>query len=157
MMSNNSKRGVRDQRLERYADWLDTKFRIPGTQITFGLDFIMGLIPGVGDAFGVLLSTGLLLMMIRKGASGRAVALMVLNVLIDGLVGMIPVIGDVFDLFFKANKRNLNIYQDHFEEGKHMGGAGWVILIVVAYIGLTIALFIWMLFSLILWFTGIFS
>lgn len=156
-MSNNSKRGVRDQRLERYADWLDTKFRIPGTQITFGLDFIMGLIPGVGDAFGVLLSTGLLLMMIRKGASGRAVALMVLNVLIDGLVGMIPVIGDVFDLFFKANKRNLNIYQDHFEEGKHMGGAGWVILIVVAYIGLTIALFIWMLFSLILWFTGIFS
>ena len=156
-MGKNLSKVEDDRSLVRYADWLDTKFRLPGTKITFGLDFLLGMIPGAGDAFGVLLSTGLLLMMIRKGASGRAIALMLLNVCIDALVGMVPLIGDAFDLYFKANKRNLNIYQDHFEKGKHMGGAGMVIIVVVAYLGLMLAFFIWMLFSLILWFTGIFA
>lgn len=71
-------------------------------------------------------------MMIRKGASGKALALMILNITLDAIFGSLPVVGDVFDLFFKANKRNLNLYQDHFEEGEHEGSAWPVIFTVLA-------------------------
>ncbi len=129
--------------LERYADLLDTKFRIPGTKIRFGLDFIIGLFPVVGDVFSLTLSGGLLMMMVKKGASGRALILMILNIALDATIGSIPVVGDLFDLFFKANKRNLDLYQDHFEEGAYQGSAWPVILAVMAIVLVTIVLVIW--------------
>lgn len=120
----------RAESLERYADYLDTKFRIPGTDIRFGLDFLIGLIPGLGDVISFGLSGGLVMMMIAKGASGKALALMFVNIFLDVTLGSVPVVGDIFDLFFKANKRNLDLFQDHFEEGKYKGSA-WVIIIPI--------------------------
>lgn len=117
--------------IERYSELLDTKFRIPGTNIRFGFDFIIGLFPVVGDVLSFTLSGGLLMMMIRRGASGKALSLMILNIFLDATIGSIPLIGDLFDLFFKANKRNLNLFQAHFDEGKHEGSAWPVVLTVL--------------------------
>ena len=121
------------QRIEKYSDLLDTKFRIPFTNIRFGFDFLIGLFPGLGDILSFTLSGGLLLMMVRKGASGKALALMIVNIILDTTIGAIPVLGDIFDLFFKANKRNLDLFQAHFEEGEHKGSA-WPIVLTVLVI-----------------------
>ena len=137
--------------LERYADWLDTRFRIPGTGITFGLDFLIGLFPVVGDIISFSLSGGLLLLMIKKGASGKALALMILNILLDAVFGSLPIVGDLFDLFFKANKRNLNLFQDHFEEGEYEGSAWSVIWTVVFVLLLLIIVLTWGLVKLLAW------
>ncbi len=134
--------------IERYADWLDTKFKIPGTNVTFGLDFIIGLFPVVGDVLSFSLSGGLLILMVRKGASGRALSLMIVNILLDVTLGSIPVVGDLFDLFFKANKRNLDLFQDHFEEGEHQGSAWPVVWTVLVILLILFALVIWGLVKL---------
>ncbi|MCB0688909.1 MAG: DUF4112 domain-containing protein [Saprospiraceae bacterium] len=143
--------------LEKYSDWLDTRFRIPGTGITFGFDFLIGLFPVVGDILSFSLSGGLLIVMIRKGASGKALSLMILNISLDALLGSIPFIGDIFDLFFKANKRNLDLFQSHFEEGKHQGSA-WSVIITILLI--LIAIFVLVLYlavKLVEWFWHLLS
>ena len=132
----------------RYSDWLDTKFRIPGTRIRFGLDFIIGLVPIAGDVLSFSLSGGLLLLMIKKGASGKALILMILNILLDTTLGSVPIIGDLFDLFFKANRRNLDLFQAHFEEGKHQGSAWPIILTIMIVLLVLIALLIYGLFKI---------
>lgn len=130
-------------KIERYADWLDTKFRIPGTKIRFGFDFLIGLFPVFGDVVGFGLSGSLLIMMVNKGASGRALAKMILNIVLDYTIGSIPILGNLFDLFFKANKRNLNLYQDHFEKGAHQGSAWPVIFGVFAVLIGVVSLILW--------------
>lgn len=135
--------------IERYSDLLDTKFRVPGTRIRFGVDFLIGLIPGAGDIIGLALSGVLLFLMVIRGASGKALALMILNVCIDALVGSIPVVGDVFDLFFKANKRNLDLFQDHFQGGAYQGSAWPVVMglliFLLASLGGMIILLFWLI------------
>ncbi|MEX2015297.1 MAG: DUF4112 domain-containing protein [Candidatus Hydrogenedentales bacterium] len=91
------------------ADLLDSKFAIPGTNFRFGLDPILGLIPGVGDAVSMALSAYIISQAQRLGLPRHVMARMVLNVLIDGLIGSIPLVGDVFDVLFKANRRNLKL------------------------------------------------
>jgi hypothetical protein len=135
--------------MKRYADYLDTKFKLPGTNIRFGFDFLIGLVPGFGDVVSFLLSSGLILAMIKKGASGKALSLMIVNVILDTTLGSIPLIGDVFDLFFKANKRNLDLYQDHFQEGKYEGSA-WKVIIPILLILILILVGIGYLIYLIL-------
>jgi hypothetical protein len=85
---------------------LDTAVRIPGTQIRFGLDALLGLIPGAGDAAGALLSSYIILAAARQGASRAVLLRMVGNVALDSMVGAIPVLGDIFDVAFKSNARN---------------------------------------------------
>ncbi len=145
-MANDKESALPDSGMSRFADLLDTRFRIPGTKITFGLDFILGLIPGAGDMVGFALSSALLLMMVTRGASGRALAIMILNILLDTTLGSIPLFGNVFDLFFKANKRNLDLFQDHFEEGKHQGSAWPVILGVMATLLILLVFIGWLIF-----------
>ena len=95
------------RRLEYLADWLDSRFRLPGTNIRFGLDPILGLIPGIGDGTLALPAVYLIFCAARLGAPRRVLARMGLNVLIDILFGAIPLIGDLFDIGFKANRRNV--------------------------------------------------
>ena len=142
----------KNKNLERYSDLLDTKFRIPGTDIRFGLDFIIGLIPGAGDIISFILSAGLLLAMVWKGASGKALGWMIINIILDTTLGSLPVVGDIFDLFFKANKRNLDLFQEHFEEGKYKGSAWpfvWGILIVLLILLILVGYIIYLLIDLI--------
>ncbi|RSK41236.1 DUF4112 domain-containing protein [Hymenobacter perfusus] len=118
--------------VERTARLLDSQFRVPGTTWRFGLDPIMGLIPVVGGLPSLAISGILILTMLRHGASGQLVVRMVLNVLLDTVIGAIPVVGNIFDFAYKANDRNVRLLRAHYQEGKHQGsGRGLVLLILL--------------------------
>lgn len=88
------------------AKVLDTAIRIPGTSLSIGLDPLIGLIPGIGDALANLLGTGILGLAVRLRLPRIVVVRMSLNLLINGIVGAIPVAGDVFSVWFQSNRRN---------------------------------------------------
>src|SRR5262245_40398006 len=88
--------------LEWLAKLMDSQFRIPGTNIRFGLDAIIGLIPGGGDFATFVVSAIMLSTLAKRGASGYLLARMTTNIVIDALVGSIPILGDIFDVAFKA-------------------------------------------------------
>lgn len=102
-------RDLRLARLETLADTLDSRYRIPGTQVRFGWDTILGLVPGVGDLATTGPAAWMMLEGYRMGARKRTLARMGVNAGIDLAVGSIPLVGDLFDLGFKANRRNLSI------------------------------------------------
>ena len=139
-------RGLRE--VSYLANLMDSRFRIPGTNLRFGLDGIIGLIPGAGDLSTFAVSSYMLWIMARNGASGYVLARMVLNVLIDALIGAIPFVGDLFDFVFKANTRNLRLMQEHYEEGRHRGSAWKAIIPVLIVLFLIIAGIIWLVYKL---------
>lgn len=98
---------------EQLARLLDSQFRIPGTRVRFGVESILGLVPGVGDATGLALSSMVIVQAVRLGARGSTVVRMVLNVALDAVVGSVPILGSVFDFAFKANNRNVALLQRH--------------------------------------------
>lgn len=93
--------------LDQLADWLDSRYQIPGTSIRFGWDSILGLIPGIGDTAALLPALYLIATGYKRGASTGTLVRMGVNTGLDYFVGGIPVLGDIFDLFFKANRRNI--------------------------------------------------
>lgn len=131
------------------AKLMDAQFRIPGTDIRFGLDGIIGLIPGAGDLSTFAVSGYMLLLMARNGASGYVLARMVVNILVDVIVGAIPLIGDLFDIVFKANMRNLRLMQEHYQEGRHRGSAMKIIVPVLIILFLFIVAIIYGVYKLI--------
>jgi hypothetical protein len=132
--------------VEKLSYLLDEQFRLPGTNFRFGLDPILNLIPFAGDMSGMLISAALVLTMARNGASSKIVTLMVVNVLLDATIGAIPVIGQVFDFFYKSNSRNIRLLQQHYHEGRHTGSGTGVLLKV----GL-ILLVVFIVFFILLW------
>lgn len=90
---------------------LDEQFRIPGTSVRFGLDGLIGLVPGIGDAATTLVSLYVVARARSLGVPTGVLALMLGNILLDTTVGAIPILGDVFDVAFKANRRNLGLMQ----------------------------------------------
>lgn len=90
---------------------LDSAARIPGTGIRFGLDPVLGLIPGLGDVAGAVLSGYMVLLAGRAGASRTTIVRMLANVAIDAVGGTVPLLGDAFDVAFKANTRNLALLE----------------------------------------------
>jgi hypothetical protein len=101
-------------RLDALAKLFDTAFLLPGTNIRFGIESIMRLVPGVGDAAASALSCWLLYEAHRLEIPKHVFARMVANVAIEGVVGAVPVLGDLFDVGFRANRRNVKILQEHF-------------------------------------------
>ena len=97
------------RRLERLAWLLDSSIPIPGTRFSIGLDALIGLAPFLGDLVGVLLSTYIVGEAARLGASRSVLARMVFNVAVEGLAGLVPLAGDVFDAAWKANQRNVRL------------------------------------------------
>jgi hypothetical protein len=94
------------KRLEWFARWSDDVYRIPGTSIRVGLEPLLGLIPVLGDAAGVLVAAYVPFEAWRHGAPRSLLWKMTKTLAIDGLVGLIPVLGDVFDVTYRANRRN---------------------------------------------------
>lgn len=92
--------------LQQLARLLDAAVRIPGTNIRFGLDAVLGLIPGAGDIAGGLLSSFIIVKAANLGAPRSVLARMVMNVAIDSIVGAVPILGDIFDVAWKSNTRN---------------------------------------------------
>lgn len=102
-------------RLDRLATLLDSRWRLPLLGWRFGLDSVIGLVPGLGDAAGGLVSAYLILQARRLGAPNRVLALMAGNVALDVALGSVPVLGDLLDLGLKANRRNARLLRRHFE------------------------------------------
>jgi len=125
--------------VEQIAKFLDSRFVIPGTNIRFGLDPILSLFPVLGDFVTFFISSALIYTMYNHGASGKVVIRMMLNATLDTIIGAVPVVGTIFDVFYRSNDRNVRLLKEHYFEGKHQGsGAG--ILILVATICIIVIL-----------------
>jgi hypothetical protein len=94
------------------ARFLDESIPVPGTKYKIGVEPIVGLIPGVGDFFGVTLSAYIILRAADLGVSAATIIRMIINLAIDGVIGSLPFVGDLFDLVWKANKRNIVIVEN---------------------------------------------
>ena len=105
-----------ERRLDGIATALDSAFIVPGTGIRFGADALLGLIPGFGDVAGLVLSAYLVLEARRLGAPSDMLSRMVGNIVVDAAIGAVPVLGDAFDVFFKANKRNMALLRTHIAD-----------------------------------------
>lgn len=109
--------------LERLSDWMDSRFRVPGTELRFGLDGLLGLLPGIGDSVTALPAAYVIMRARAIGAPPHLQARMVGNVLMDLLIGALPLVGDLFDFGFKANRRNVGLLREHFGRPVHRPGA----------------------------------
>lgn len=103
-------------RLDRYAGMLDSRYRIPFTRIRFGLEPLIGLLPGIGDLAGFGLSLYLVGEAIKLRAGPGVVGKMLGNIAVDFVVGLVPILGDVFDLVWRANDRNATLLRNHIEQ-----------------------------------------
>jgi hypothetical protein len=123
--------------VERLARWMDSRFLIPGTNIRFGIDPLMSLFPIVGDLMTYIVSGMLIYTMRNEGASRNVVIKMILNSTLDAIIGAIPLVGTIFDIFYRANDRNVKLLKEHYLEGKHQGsGTGLLIVIAIVAIAL---------------------
>jgi hypothetical protein len=134
--------------LDTLAKLMDAQFRVPGTDFRFGLDSVIGLIPGIGDLSTFAVSGYMLSLMAKNGASGFVLARMSLNIVIDAIFGSIPILGDLFDVAFKANMRNMRLMQEHYKEGRHRGSAWKVIVPVLVILFAVIVAIIWGVYKL---------
>ena len=104
------------RRLAQLAWLLDAAIVLPGSRFRIGVDALIGLIPGLGDLIGVLLSSYIVREAARIGTPPSVLARMMLNVAVEGVVGLIPVAGDVFDAVWKANQRNVKLLDAHIDQ-----------------------------------------
>ena len=117
-----SRRAALD-RLDLLATLFDTALVVPGTNIRFGVEAVLRLVPGIGDAAASALSCYLLYEAYRLGVPPMLFARMAANVALEAALGAVPVAGDAFDVFFRANRRNVALLRAHFA-GAAAGAAG---------------------------------
>lgn len=129
----------RRQGLEPLFKWLalimDEVIRVPGTKFRFGLDPLLGLIPGLGDTSSALVSAFALIQAARLGVPKILLARMSLNVLINEVIGVVPIVGDAFSFWFKSNARNYQIIKEHtVTPGAAAKRSDWIFVIAVLVI-----------------------
>jgi hypothetical protein len=117
--------------LRKWSVLLDSAFRVPGTNLTFGLDPIIGLIPWIGDITTPLFSAVLLLHAVRMRIPKIVQLRMLMNAAIDFAIGVIPVVGDFFDFGWKANVRNLALLERHAHPGTPASASDWAFVLIV--------------------------
>ncbi|MBK0404100.1 DUF4112 domain-containing protein [Adhaeribacter sp. BT258] len=140
--------------VESVARLMDSQFRLPGTNFRFGLDPILGLVPFLGDVSSFAVSGTLVLTMARHGASRHLIIRMVVNIILDMVIGSIPILGALFDFGYKANERNVRLLKAHYHEGKYQGsGTGFLTVIIIIMV-LAFALVMYGLAKLIGWLYG---
>src|SRR6187401_3634827 len=137
--------------MRRWARVFDSAFRIPGTDIRFGIDPLLGLFPGLGDLASPVFSLFLLWHGARLRVPKVVLARMVLNALIDVAVGAVPVVGDLFDFAWKANTWNLALIEKHAMPGQRATSGDYVFVILCALVvgaaALIPLLLVWSLLS----------
>jgi uncharacterized protein DUF4112 len=101
------------EHLRRLAYWLDEGIQLPGTGLRIGLDPIIGLVPGFGDAAGAVLAAGILIEAVRRGVSRFTLGRIAFNIAIDAVLGAVPLLGDAFDAVWKANLWNIALIDRH--------------------------------------------
>ena len=112
-------RHERIARLDALASLLDTAFILPGTNVRFGFDALIGLIPGIGDVITTAISLYIAHEAHQLGAPLHVIMRMLANVALDGFVGAVPLVGDAFDVMWRANRRNVRLLREWLarEEG----------------------------------------
>ncbi|MEM8527077.1 MAG: DUF4112 domain-containing protein [Bacteroidota bacterium] len=139
------------QWLDTVSDFLDSKFRIPFTNIRFGADFLIGLVPYAGDFLSFGISCTLVVAMARHGVSTGVLLRMLWNIALDALIGAIPILGDVFDLTYRANRRNLELLKKHYDKGKAKGNTLSAVLTVICILIGILILVAWLMWKLMTW------
>ena len=119
--------------VEALARWLDYAFELPGG-LRFGVGGFIGLIPGIGDVIDALISLYIIYRAIQLGIPRVAIARMLVNVAIEALAGSVPVIGDLFDVAFKANLRNYRLLKSHLAQSGRQKAEDWLFLVVTIVI-----------------------
>jgi len=112
-------------RIDALATLMDTAFVIPGTEVRFGLDALIGLVPGIGDAITTVMSLFIVSEARALGAPPTLIARMLANVALDSLVGAVPLAGDVFDVAFRANRRNMALLRAHLDKTEGRAAPYW--------------------------------
>ena len=112
---NTGERERAKQRLDRIAWYLDSSIPIPCLKIRFGIDPLIGLFPGIGDTLGALMSSYILSEAARLGAPKSVLFKMAFNIALDAILGTVPVLGDLFDVVWKANQRNVQLLETYLE------------------------------------------
>jgi hypothetical protein len=121
-----------DETLRKLEVLLDEAFRVPGTDFRFGIDGIIGLVPGLGDVLAGLLSLLIPLAAWVRGVPYVTLFRMAVNVGIDVVIGTIPLFGDIFDIAWKANRRNYRLLQLHLHEPRRHTWRDWCFLLLFA-------------------------
>lgn len=115
--------------VEALARWLDYAFELPGGY-RFGMAGIIGLIPGIGDVIDALASLLIMVRAIQLGIPRVATARMLVNIGIEALAGSVPFVGDLFDIAFKANRRNYEILKSHISQPERQKKRDWIFLVL---------------------------
>jgi hypothetical protein len=135
------------EQLEWLAWLLDSSIRIPGINFRIGVDALIGLIPGLGDMIGVLLSSYIVGQAWQLGVPKSTLARMGFNVLLEGVIGAVPILGDVFDAAWKANQRNVRLLHAHLDNPRHAVRASrgflaaLIALLIVLLLGVTLVIY----------------
>jgi hypothetical protein len=103
------------ERLDRLSSLLDIAFLVPHTNIRFGIEAILRLVPGIGDIAASALSCWVLYEAHRLGVPGLLLTRMIGNVVVEGIAGAVPIAGDLFDVGWRANRRNVRLLREYFE------------------------------------------
>ena len=146
-------RGGDKQAVEPLFRWIallmDNLVRVPGTKVRFGIDPLIGLIPGLGDTGSAMVSALALIQAARHGLPKIVLARMSVNILLNELIGIVPVVGDAFSFWFKSNARNHELVKQHIAGARRASRGDWifvfgvlVLLAVVVCIGIAVSLFV---------------
>jgi hypothetical protein len=149
-LTSNSSRTL--DALRRWAVLLDSAFRVPGTSIRFGIDALLGLIPGLGDLASPIYTSMILIEGLRRRLPAVVQARMVLNAAIDMGIGLVPILGDMADVAWKANLRNLALLERHALPDVAPRGSDYAFVFValglVALVALVpFAIIVWLLWK----------
>ncbi|MEI5983326.1 MULTISPECIES: DUF4112 domain-containing protein [Sphingobacterium] len=141
------------QWVERLSVLMDSRFRIGNFK--FGLDPILNFIPFAGQAATLIISLVLVTVMYRNGASGKLTIKMLLNVTYDAILGSIPLLGNIFDFFNKANEKNIKLLREHYYENKHQGSGVGILLTIGIILFAFVLVFLFLMYALTLWLIGL--
>lgn len=159
MLSRGKPTSIKEQKtrqtLATLAWWLDSSIRLPGGW-RIGADAILGLVPFLGDALGVLLSAYIVLQAARLHAPWSVLLRMMLNVAVEGLTGLVPLAGDVFDAAWKANLRNVKLLEAYLDDPTTVTSSsrhffGGLLLLFLLFLGLMALLSLWLAYLLWHW------
>jgi len=147
----------RARQIDQLRQWsrvMDSAYRVPGTQVRFGWDPIVGLVPGLGDVATASFSAVLLYRALRLGVPRVVLARMVLNILIDLAAGIVPFVGDLVDVAWKSNSLNFALLERHERPGVKPSTADWaVVLLALVVVGGIVSLVLlsvfWMVYSVV--------
>jgi hypothetical protein len=122
------------EHLRTLSRLLDSAFVIPGTSYRFGLDALIGLVPGLGDVVSALFSGYLVLQASRLGAPKSVVSRMLANIALDTAVGWVPLLGDLFDVAWKSNNRNMALLEQHLQQPSAVRRGSRITLLLIGVV-----------------------